>query len=282
MGDKEWTQVKRKSQPSNENDMSGSNEGFTDIKIQYLGEFWVMLSFMSVKSLRAFRDNVSVGSWFTQVKQATMDFTTEERIAWVEVEGIPFKLWSGNTFKRVAAKWGRLLDIDDQEDECFHSKRLCIHTKKMGSIDEDFKICYQGKVFLIRAKEMPGWVPDFLNDSEDDERDEEEYKDGESKNEDNGIGGNVSDEEEVPDTVFETMGDNSGNEVKGGVKSQVVASEDPFNIYSLLNDKKEKEIKNAKSDDSMEYPPGFTPADHNEDNAENLCKVEHNSLPKKR
>nr|GEZ15733.1 RNA-directed DNA polymerase, eukaryota [Tanacetum cinerariifolium] len=178
--------LKRQSQPCNENDMSGPMMVLDEDCL--VSKELSNVLFGRVKEFAsAFRDNVSIGSWFTQVKQATMDFTTEERIAWVEVE-------------------------------------------------------------------------------EDDERDEEEYKDGESKNEDNGIGGNVSDEEEV----------------KGGVKSQVVASEDPFNIYSLLNDKKEKEIKNAKSDDSMEYPSGFTPADHNEDNAENLCKVEHNSLQKKR
>nr|GEX31496.1 RNA-directed DNA polymerase, eukaryota, reverse transcriptase zinc-binding domain protein [Tanacetum cinerariifolium] len=42
----------------------------------------------------------------------------EGRIVWVEIEGIPFKLWSNNTFKRIASKWGDLLDIDDQEDKC--------------------------------------------------------------------------------------------------------------------------------------------------------------------
>nr|GFA96770.1 glucose-methanol-choline oxidoreductase, FAD/NAD(P)-binding domain protein [Tanacetum cinerariifolium] len=59
----------------------------------------------------------------------SIDFTPEGRIVWVEIEGIPFKLWSGNTFKRIAAKWGELLDVDDQEKMCFHSKRLCLYTK---------------------------------------------------------------------------------------------------------------------------------------------------------
>ncbi|GJV69503.1 nucleotide-binding alpha-beta plait domain-containing protein [Tanacetum coccineum] len=254
--------------------MALCNEGFTDIKIQYLGELWVMLDFVSENSLKAFRDNVSVGSWFSQIKQATMDFMTEERIAWVEVEGIPFKLWSGNTFKRVAAKWGQLLDIDDQQEECFHSKRLCIHTKKMGSIDEDFKICFRGKVYWIRAKETPGWVPDFTTDSEDDEKDEEDYNDGGSKNGDTGIGGNYSDVEEVPDTVFEAMGDTCIKEVKEGLNSHVDALEDPFNIYTLLNEKRENDIKKNKSEVSMEYPPGFTPVVKNEDNVENMCNVE--------
>nr|GEW59018.1 cysteine-rich receptor-like protein kinase [Tanacetum cinerariifolium] len=53
----------------------------------------------------------------------------EGRIAWVEVAGIPFRLWSGNTFACIADKWGKLLDVDGHEETCFHSKRLCIHMK---------------------------------------------------------------------------------------------------------------------------------------------------------
>nr|GEY80220.1 nucleotide-binding alpha-beta plait domain-containing protein [Tanacetum cinerariifolium] len=54
-----------------------SNKGFADIKIQYKGELWVLLKFVSEDSMKLFQDNV---------------------------EGIPFKLWSDNTFKRIATK----------------------------------------------------------------------------------------------------------------------------------------------------------------------------------
>nr|GEU54307.1 nucleotide-binding alpha-beta plait domain-containing protein [Tanacetum cinerariifolium] len=229
--------------------MALCNEGFLDIKIQYLGELWVMLDFVFESSLKSFRDNVSVGSWFLQIKQASMEFMTEGRIAWVEVEGILFKLWSGTTFKRVAAKWGQLLDIDDQEDECFHSKRLCIHTKNMRSINEDFKICLCGMVSWIHAKETPGWVPDFKIDSKDEEQDKEECNDGGSKNYDTGIGGNDSDVEEVPDTVFEEIRDTG-------------------------NKKREKDIKKTNSENSLKYPPGFTPMDNNDENVVNMCNGE--------
>ncbi|GKE68283.1 nucleotide-binding alpha-beta plait domain-containing protein [Tanacetum coccineum] len=96
-----------------------------------------------------------------------MDFTIEGRVVWVEIEGIPFKTWSGNTFKRIASKWGELMHIDDQEDNCFHSKRLCINTKVEKNIFESFKIIFRGKVSWIRAKEVLGWVPDFMDESDD-------------------------------------------------------------------------------------------------------------------
>nr|GEU31451.1 RNA-directed DNA polymerase, eukaryota [Tanacetum cinerariifolium] len=46
------------------------------------------------------------------------------RVTWVEIKGIPLKMWSKDTFNRVATKWGVLLDVDDQEDEYFHRKRI--------------------------------------------------------------------------------------------------------------------------------------------------------------
>ncbi|GJY10297.1 nucleotide-binding alpha-beta plait domain-containing protein, partial [Tanacetum coccineum] len=100
------------------------NEGFDDLTMRYMGELWVLLEFNSVKSKDLFSENIGVGSWFLELKQASNDFLTEGRIIWVEVEGVPLKVWSVNTFKKIAAKWGELLDIDDEEDIYLHSKRL--------------------------------------------------------------------------------------------------------------------------------------------------------------
>nr|GFA33279.1 RNA-directed DNA polymerase, eukaryota [Tanacetum cinerariifolium] len=166
--------------------------------------------------------NISVASWFSQITEASLDFTVEGRIAWVEVKGVLFKLWSGNTFSRIANKWGKLLDVDDQEDTCFHSKRLCIHTQLGTGIKEEFKAIHRGKVYWIRANETPGWVPDFTDDSGD----EEDLEDNNSNDDLSDIrkADNTcknSEGDEVPETIFEDDG-----------------SEDPFNIYPLLNKNK--------------------------------------------
>ncbi|GJZ88367.1 nucleotide-binding alpha-beta plait domain-containing protein [Tanacetum coccineum] len=60
------------------------NEGFDVVKISYLGENFGLV--------------------------------------WVELDGVPFKFWSGPTFKRIAAKWGELLDVDDYDESNLHSK----------------------------------------------------------------------------------------------------------------------------------------------------------------
>ncbi|GKC74579.1 hypothetical protein Tco_1120462 [Tanacetum coccineum] len=44
-------------------------------------------------------------------------------------------------------------------------------------------------------------------------------------------------------------------------------SEDPFNIYLILNNKVEKGGYDNKSESSLKYPPGFSPIENNEENS---------------
>nr|GEZ79348.1 RNA-directed DNA polymerase, eukaryota, reverse transcriptase zinc-binding domain protein [Tanacetum cinerariifolium] len=210
-------------------------------------------------SRRAFPRQRGVGSWFSQLKQASIDFNTEGRIAWVDIEGIPFKLWSGKTFKRIATEWGVLLDIDDQEEMCFHSKRLCIHTKIGRSIFEEFKIIFYGKVFWIRAKEAPRWVPDFMEESDDEEHNDDDSKDGGFNVHESGSCGGDSDVEGVPKTLFEEIGQKKNNLDEEPTDQQDNHSEDPFSIYTVLKKKKDIAENENNSNHNLKFPLGFTP-----------------------
>ncbi|GKC87099.1 RNA-directed DNA polymerase, eukaryota, partial [Tanacetum coccineum] len=110
------------------------------------------------------------------------------------------------------------------------------------------------------------WVPDFVeeNDEENDfdnESMEGELNEGQFRNEYDMEGD--SDCEVVPETK---LADESPilNKDEVSVGQNVVRSEDPFNIYDLLNKKKEN-ITGSKEDDSLKYPPGFTPKETSED-----------------
>nr|GEV24715.1 nucleotide-binding alpha-beta plait domain-containing protein [Tanacetum cinerariifolium] len=191
-----------------------------------------------------------------KVTEVTNEFEVKERIAWIEVEGVPFRLWTRNTFARITDKWGKLLDVDDQDDSCFHSKRLCVQMKSSKSIQEELKIINRGKVYWIRASETPGWVPDFTDDTKDDDINSMDEGDAEHKPDDSDIN---NDEEKVPDTCFEEE-----EEVKSPVdeknsENNLENSEDPFNIQSLLNRHKQGGKKDNISDSSLKYPSGFTP-----------------------
>ncbi|GJX27559.1 nucleotide-binding alpha-beta plait domain-containing protein [Tanacetum coccineum] len=224
-------------------------EGFVDISIRYLGDLWVLLDFTNANTRDAFKGSLAITSWFSVLKQASRDFVADERIMWVDIEGVPFKFWSYNTFKKIASRWGVLLDSEDDEDTHFHSKRLCISTRTRHNVFETFKIVYKGSVFWIRAKEAPGWVPEFVDDS-DDEIDsvvEIPVTDGDAPV--NTVRGEPSDSEFVADTVF--------SESNGHHDTH---SEDPFKLYDLLNKRNAQDMNKEKDDsDTREYPPGFTP-----------------------
>ncbi|GJZ99205.1 RNA-directed DNA polymerase, eukaryota [Tanacetum coccineum] len=213
------------------------SEGFDNIDIRYLGGYWVVI-----------------------------DFLSEE----VELEGIPLKLWSENTFKCIASKWGVLLHVDDLEEGCFYRKRVCITTTGTSNIFESFKLIYQGKAYWVRAKEVPGWVPDFVeqNDEEnesDDENFEGELNEDILRNDEDLEGDNEMNA--VPDTLFEDeLSKSNGGEAFVGQNE--MQSEDPFNIYTLLNKKKEDNKKGSSTNDSLKYPPGFTPREDIETDVE--------------
>ncbi|GJY46089.1 nucleotide-binding alpha-beta plait domain-containing protein [Tanacetum coccineum] len=200
--------------------MALTNEGFVNFKIHYMGELWVLLDFDSVNGKKSFHDNIGVRSWFSQLKEASLDFNADWIIVWVEIEGVPFKLWSGNTFKKIAAKWG--------------------------------------KVFWIRAKEVPGWVPDFLDESDDDESDVESKGDDPITH-DSGSVGEDGEVAEVPETVFEMEGQSNAIPAEENIGQMENHSEDPFDLYTLLNKKKVSSGDVGNSDQSLKYPPGFTP-----------------------
>ncbi|GKB51200.1 RNA-directed DNA polymerase, eukaryota, partial [Tanacetum coccineum] len=205
------------------------------------------------RGLDAFRDNVGVSSWFSEIRQASFDINPGGRIVWVEIEGFLLKLWTLNTFKRIVTRWGNLINTNDSDGNCFHSKRLCLFTKSISNIYENFKIIFRGKVYWIRAKEVPGWTPDLVEDSDeeelsDDDSLEEGMKNLESEND-------CSNSFEVPDTVFEN---------EGGSKKD--SSVDPFGLYPLLNKKtKDQKHKESGTNSSPKFPPGFTPNNDNDD-----------------
>ncbi|GJV81265.1 hypothetical protein Tco_1517135 [Tanacetum coccineum] len=147
--------------------------------------------------------------------------------------------------------WGDLLYKDDKEETCFHRTRVYIKTKMDGNIFESFKIIVKGKVYWIHAKEVNGWNPDFIEEEDT----QTEY--------DNATIQNENDVNEIRETVFENDKENS-NEVHAKNKGvNESPSDDPFHIYDLLHKKQENDNggKQLQTDDTLKYPPGFTPRD---------------------
>ncbi|GKB50110.1 hypothetical protein Tco_0900863 [Tanacetum coccineum] len=107
---------------------------------------------------------------------------------------------------------------------------------------------FRGKVFVLRAKEIPGWVPEFADEFDDDDESEEGSK-GYTANRHGAF--NFDDADDV-DKVPET-------ELDDPLEQNENPSEDPFGIYSILNKNKDNDANIPVSDHSIKFPPGFTP-----------------------
>nr|GFB19261.1 nucleotide-binding alpha-beta plait domain-containing protein [Tanacetum cinerariifolium] len=116
------------------------NEGFNDIDLRYMGGMWIMINFKTEDTKAKFQSCLGATSWFSQIIQMSKELVIDERITWVDIEGIPLKLWSESTFNRIVAKWG--------------------------------------KRFLVRAKETTGWIPDFDKQEEDNSESKDEQSVG--------------------------------------------------------------------------------------------------------
>ncbi|GJU69237.1 RNA-directed DNA polymerase, eukaryota [Tanacetum coccineum] len=190
-----------------------SNEGFQHVRLVYLGGLWVMIELPSIE-------------------------TKTERIVWIDIEGVPLHAWSRPTFSKIGSRWGEVLELEDNKDDCFARKRICIKTKQEDNILEKFKIIVRGKIFVVRAKELFVWSPSFKG-----------VTDAEFVSDDDSVNG----EEEKNDDMSKKVNLEDENDKKGRFPVIVY-------LYNLIN-KRDKGEENTGLDSSLPFPPGFTPAD---------------------
>ncbi|GJZ66328.1 RNA-directed DNA polymerase, eukaryota, nucleotide-binding alpha-beta plait domain protein [Tanacetum coccineum] len=226
------------------------DEGFEYVTIRYLGGFWVSLEFTDIHAHDSFKRHKGMDTWISVIQPWKNDFRVDERVLWVDVEGIPLVAWTNKTFIKIAKRWGELVFTKDYNDNILWRKRLCVVTKFEYFIMESFKIIIKGRVTVIRARNIIGWIPDFI----------------EKENETSSNSGDEESENSTPYTDICSGVNKIGSresDVKGDMDNnngdvREVKSDDPFGIYILLNHKdKNKEGESLVSEDPLK-PPGFS------------------------
>nr|GEV78470.1 RNA-directed DNA polymerase, eukaryota [Tanacetum cinerariifolium] len=105
------------------------------VRIVYLGGLWVMIELPSIDTKRRFMKHVGVASWFNQIRMAQSDFASRERIVWLDIKGVPLHAWSRPTFFKIGSRWGEVLELEDNKDDCFAQKNDDM-SKKVNMEDE--------------------------------------------------------------------------------------------------------------------------------------------------
>ncbi|GJQ94521.1 hypothetical protein Tco_0005660 [Tanacetum coccineum] len=220
-----------------------ANEGFENVKLFYLGGQWVLLELDSVTSKEKITNHVGVGSWFEVLKPACNSFMCEERLVWVAIEGLPVKALTRNTYAKIVASWGELVDINESDNCSLSCIRVCVRTNRV-------KIIIKGQLHWICVKEQEAWMPEFQTAMEDDTSSDEESE-GNNEN-DRG-----SDNEHVSETSFAHENVDEF-QVNPKPSCNTVISEDLFRIYKILKRNKDANVTEGDTH-TPQYPPGFTP-----------------------
>nr|GEV07363.1 RNA-directed DNA polymerase, eukaryota [Tanacetum cinerariifolium] len=217
-----------------------AKEGFVEIKPSYLGGLWVLLELPNVESKSKLLQHTGVKSWFDVLQDANSDFICDERIVWVDIEGIPLKVWSHATFAKNGKKWDEVMEIEESPGANFTRKRLCIKTSRVDNILETFKVTYKGKVFMARAKELFTWTPCFLElKDEEYNSDDESVLDANIKlvnlQQNNDSSDDECNVEKVSDTIFRDIPSSPCSKMfVDNAKEASLHSEDPFKVYDML------------------------------------------------
>nr|GEX22656.1 nucleotide-binding alpha-beta plait domain-containing protein [Tanacetum cinerariifolium] len=123
----------------------------------------------------------------------------------------------------------------------------------------DGKEKFKGKTFWVRAKEVSGWNPEFEEQLDEDSEPEDDIFGGVDKPNTDNSEEEFEDENVVLDTVFDD-GSVKPSVVKNSSGNQCNKSDDPFDLYLLLNKNKGEKNKDFNCSESLKFPPGFTPS----------------------
>ncbi|GJW87974.1 thaumatin-like protein 1 [Tanacetum coccineum] len=105
----------------------------------------------------------------------------DERVVWLDIEGVPLYAWSRKSFDKIGNKWGEVLNIEDSYETSFGRK-----------------------VYMVRAKELFTWTPSF-----------ESIKEHDYSSEDESVQGVMNNSQVVHEDVsFNSVGGSGNN--KGG------------------------------------------------------------------
>nr|GEU64501.1 hypothetical protein [Tanacetum cinerariifolium] len=112
----------------------------------------VMIVFQDDETKKRFQFNLAVGSWFSQIIQAHNDFVIDERVIWVEVEGVPFLRFQKDDVRGWVFRCDQFLLIDNTPNEEKEVYKKAI-VQRFGSIFEDPMSALKNAKYDKSAKE---------------------------------------------------------------------------------------------------------------------------------
>lgn len=95
-------------------------------------------------------------NWFDELRSWDGEAAQMERLVWLHCYGMPLNVWNVPSFKEIGGKWGDFLEVDDKtlRQEALDKARILIATEYEGKIDSSVHLKINGKIYVVRVKEM--------------------------------------------------------------------------------------------------------------------------------
>ncbi|GJY44702.1 reverse transcriptase domain, reverse transcriptase zinc-binding domain protein [Tanacetum coccineum] len=232
-------------------------EGFLDVEFKYLGGLWLLFEFNMLDAKNKFLNHKGIAAWFSSLKAWHDDFVVEERLIWLEIEGVPLHAWTHETFNQICRKWGEMLFMDDSDGCNRLSKRLCIKSSHAFLVYATIMVSVKDVIYAILVRELYSWTLNFEGD------DPESVEEG-------SLGGGDKKEERFSIILMQNrVSKNIDVHEEADVNDQLCDS-DPFELASLINRKCGKAPDPINSE-TPEFPLGYSPKSLRDQQVSEAC-----------
>ncbi|KAJ0801924.1 putative RNA-binding domain superfamily [Helianthus annuus] len=120
---------------------------WSNVGIKYVGGFLVVLIFRSVEECISFAGSKEVwGEWFETLERWTGQWMPMERIAWLQVHGVPMNLACDPVFQIIGRRYGRVIQPAclKEEDKDFSYVYIGILCSRDFRIADRFSLSWRG------------------------------------------------------------------------------------------------------------------------------------------
>ncbi|KAK1406975.1 hypothetical protein QVD17_38585 [Tagetes erecta] len=133
-----------------------TNIGLSNFTLQYLGGLDILITLKNIEASTELLHNIDLWAQYaSRVYYWDETYNQKERIAWINIRGVPSFLWSNDTFDVIANSLGKIISPSAAkvDDVVLTVDRVAIITTQFDRILENINLKWKSENFIISIEE---------------------------------------------------------------------------------------------------------------------------------